>query len=161
VLREESGTAREVQSKTRELAIDIPEKKEVGIEVASSAPGVLAIRASDPKRIELPTHVAYWRATHARPVVVEAGNAGLVLRVAARARVARATESTVKIALTASYARASRAGQQAFLATVSRSEFDRYALGPVEEAPTDRAVFYVMVPPNDRVAIAPTTGAVD
>lgn len=161
-LHEHGGAARGLEA-TGELAIDIPPGAIRGVELGLDDPGLLSLRASDPTRVEMPMRAPYWRTTPAQPIVVEAGADGSILRVSARRSLPRTQTTPVSLTLVVEVRDGSGAalgGPAASTATVARSAFDRYE-GADGVAPSERAVFYVVVPPRARARMWPPDGVLD
>ncbi len=148
---------------TGEVAIDVADGVEAGVELWRSSPGLLGVRASDATKLEPNTRIAAWRSTPERPVVVTAGSEPLVLRVSARAPVPRDATAEVPIVLDATISGDAGVVPQsvALRATRARSLFDRYDTKAPSSAPTTSAVFNILVPPQGTLTLAPAQGPVD
>jgi len=151
-----------------EVRVDVPLDYEVAIELWRSSPGFLSLRASDPERLETATHVAAWRTTPTRPVVVTAGKEPLVLRVTARRPIPRNANETFGIVLDAtitggvSTASHTSVNQSVMLrASRARSIYDRYDVRTPDAAPTATAVFHLVVPAAGTLTLTPAEGQVD
>ena len=161
-LRERSGATRALGA-NGELVVDVPSDAVLGVDLAIGKPGALSLRASDPTRVDLPARVPFWRATPARPVVVEAGPEGTILRVSARKPLPRTQGTPVSLALVVAVSGAAGkpVGESTTTSTdVVRSAIDRYD-GADDVAPSDRVVRYVVVPPRGRVTLSPPDGSLD
>lgn len=156
-----------------ELSVDVPADEELGVEFARSTPGVLSLRSNDPGRIEPSGHIAAWRTSKDRPLVVRAGGDPLVLRVSARRPVPRNAVETFSIALDATItsdgfqtvaveSAPKQDGQTVMLrAERIRSVYERYDGRDPEAAPTTSAVFHILVPPKGTLTLTPAEGTVD
>lgn len=153
-----------------EVRVDVPLDYQVGVELWRSTPGFLSIRADDPRRLEPSTHVAAYRARRTRPVVIDAAEAPLLVRVAARRAVPRTAGETFSIALDATISRSGAAQastsdaaieRRALRATRPRSLYDRYDLRTPDAAPTQGAVFHLLVPAFGRLTLAPVDEPLD
>jgi hypothetical protein len=132
--------------------------------VTLRAPGSLdaqeAVPATAPRDDLRP--VAYYRALPDRPVVVSAGPEPLVVRVSARRALARSVPDASALVLTASFeAPGHETLTSNFQATVDRSAHDRYASLDGDLAPSEPAVFYVLVPADGHATLRPVEGPVD
>lgn len=157
-----------------EVQVDVPEDYEAAIELSRSTPGALTLRATDPSKLEPVVRAAAWRATQGRPVVVKAGAEPIVLRVSARRPVPRDAHETFSIALDAKIAgsfqsvslgaaAAAPGGDQVvpLRATRVRSIYDRYDLRDPDAAPTNSAVFHVLIPASGTLSLTPAEGTLD
>lgn len=142
--------------------LEIPPGKTVSFEVSTSVSGHVALDASDAEGVTLASSLAYFRTSQVRPVVVAADDGSLVLRVSARKPVARSTTEPVAISLAMDVGKPSGARVLATLAgVVARSRVDRYELPSGEVAPSEPAVFYVLVPAGGRATLKPAEGELD
>jgi len=157
-----------------EVTVDVPEDEELGIEVTRSTPGVLSLRSNDPGKLEPSGHIAAWRTTKERPLIVRAGADPLILRVSARRAVPRNAVETFSIVLDATITGddgfqtvavpgpKAPDGQVVMLrADRIRSVYDRYDGREPEAAPTTSAVFHILVPAKGSVTLTPAEGAID
>jgi hypothetical protein len=132
------------------------------------------MRSNDPSKIEPSSHVPAWRTTKERPLVVKAGGEPLILRVSARRAVPRNAVETFSIVMDAMITggegfqtvgvtdKPKSAGQVVMLrAERARSVYDRYDGREPEAAPTNSAVFHVLVPAKGTLTLTPAEGAVD
>lgn len=150
-----------------EVRVDVPLDYEVAIELWRSTPGFLSLRATDPGRLEPSSHVAAYRATRDRPLIVEAGKEPLVLRVAARRPVPRNANETFGIVLDASItggaggSKPGTDGTTMLRATRPRSLYERYDVRAPDAAPTTTAVFHLLVPASGTLTLTPADEPVD
>jgi hypothetical protein len=160
-VRYEDGTVANVEAKG-ELLLKVPDGNTVGIELSSASAKPIEVRAADPQRIEPPTHAVYWRATPTLPAIVTAGTSALVVRVTARRPVPRSATQPVSIELVATVASAAGATQATPInVTRARSPFDRYETREPMEAPTEKAVFYVIIPAGGTATLTPARTPID
>lgn len=160
-VRGEDGSMRVVEGRG-EVSVDVEAGRASGVEIATDEPQALTTYASDPARVSQPETVRYWRATPERPAVVAAGAQPIVLRVSARRPVLRsgAQDVTFAVKVTVSAEASSRATTTRSI-TTRLSEVDRYEGRDPVLSPTDRAVFYVLVPARGEAELAAVEGAVD
>ncbi len=155
-----------------ELSVEVASDEEVGIEVTRQTPGIVSLRASDPSKVEPSGHVSAWRAQKDRPLVVRAGSEPLILRLSVRRPVPRNAVETFSIVLDAtitgsegfqSVAVDKMAQNQSVMlrANRSRSPFDRYDGREPPAAPTNSAVFHVLVPGGGTLTLTPADGPLD
>jgi hypothetical protein len=148
-----------------ELSFAVEEGRLASVEAMRAGPGRLALHAQGDGAVEPAAHAIAWRTTPARPLFVDAGTSDLVLRVSARRPLARASLGDFEIALDASIESGGDAPAQrastTLRATRPRAPFDRYEGPSPLEAPTESAVFHVLVPAGARVRLAPREGEID
>jgi hypothetical protein len=159
VVRGQDGTAQTVEG-DGEARVDVPDGRALGIELGADEGRTLVLRASDATLVESASRVAYWRTTSEQPVVVTASSRQLVLLVTTRRPVPRSLAEPVAIALGVSITSPTASTSTTLTATVERSAYDRYE-DDREQAPSERAVFYVLVPPGGTTTLQPREGALD
>jgi hypothetical protein len=158
-VRGEDGSMRVVEGRG-ELRVDV--ERVSGVEIATDEAQAITIYASDPARVSMPETVRYWRATPERPAIVAAGAQPIVLRVSARRPVPRSGAQEVSFAVEVTVAaEGSPRATTTRPITTRRSDVDRYEGRDPDLSPTERAVFYVLVPARGEAALAPVEGAVD
>jgi hypothetical protein len=113
-----------------------------------------------------PESVDFTRATPERPVVVEADESPLVLRLSARIPLQPGSQPEQLLLLVRIEAPRFPPKNQRFEAVVAVAANDRYRPGgvitPANAAlPSERALFHVLVPAFGRVTLGPATGVVD
>jgi hypothetical protein len=164
LVRDAAGGVRSV-SGAGELSVALEDGRLASLEALGSGPGRVALRAHGDGAVEPAAHAVAWRTTPARPLVVDAGTSDLVLRVSARRPVARASVGDFTIALDASIedgdGLAARRAGTTLRATRPRATFDRYEGPSPAEAPTESAIFHVLVPAGARVRLTPREGELD
>jgi len=156
-----------------ELTVDVPADEELGVELTRSTPGVLSLRSNDPSKVEPSGHIAAWRTTKERPLIVKAGAEPIVLRVSARRAVPRNAVETFSIVMDATITAGEGfqtvavtdkqpQGESVMLrAERARSVYDRYDGRDPDAAPTSSAVFHLLVPATGTLTLTPAEGAVD
>lgn len=155
-----------------EVIVEVENDEEVGIEITRQTPGVLSLRAADASKIETAGRVAAWRAQKDRPLIVRAGAEPLILRVSARRPVPRNAVETFSVVLDATItggegfqtvAVDKPAENQSVMlrAERGRSPYDRYDGREPAAAPTNSAVFHVLVPAKGTLTLTPADGPVD
>ncbi len=167
-VRDAEGDVRSVTG-VGELRVAIEEGRLASVELGRGSPGLVGLVATGDGAVEPSAHVVAWRTTAARPVLVDAGTSDLTLRIAARRPVARTSAGEVELSLEATIEptdAAARGGGRAPIhttlrATRQRARFARYEGPRPLEAPTESAVFHVLVPAGARVRLAATDGALD
>lgn len=141
-----------------ELAPD----EQVEFEVASSGDEPIALDAAAGGSVSLGRSLRFFRAASDRPVRIDVGAEPLVVQVHARRPVARSSDEPVDIALVSAITQPSRKATRTLLsATRSRSRFDRYQDAGGELAPTEAAVFRLLVPARSRLELKPQEGELD
>lgn len=157
----EDGSLRMVEGRG-EITVATEAGRVAGVEIATDEPQAVALFASEPSRVAMPEIARYWRATPERPAVVAAGAEPIVLRVSARRPVPRSGAKEVSFAVDVNVtAGASPPAPTRRAITTKRSEVDRYEGRDPELAPSERAVFYVLVPAGGVAQLTPVDGAVD
>ena len=141
-----------------QLTIDVPPGVTAGIELALSSPATLAVRALAGAAPELATRSTAWRTTPERPLIVAAGEAATILRLSARAPVLRTSVAPVALALDVDLDLGNGVhARKTLRATVRRSPYDRYPGERVTSAPTEAAVFYLVLPAGATATVTPAT----
>jgi hypothetical protein len=160
-VRYEDGTVANVAG-NGELVMKVPDGNVVGVELTAPGDRPIEVRAVDPKRVEPPTRAAYWRASSARPAMIAGGPDPLIVRVTARRGVPRTASEMfpINLAVTAT-SRTGATTTSPVHAERARSRFDRYESRDPAEAPTDKLVFYVVVPPGGTTQITPLDATLD
>jgi hypothetical protein len=160
-LRARDGAQRVVTG-AGELTLNVAAGEQLGVELSSPMTETIALYATDASHVELPSTLTCYRTTAERRALVVAGASALVLRVTARLPVDRTLEAPSELALTlATDDAAGHTTRETRRANVTRSLFDRYTGWSAEYAPSERAVFYVLVPARGRVLLGPPTGMLD
>ena len=145
-----------------QVVADLAPDEQAEFEVASQGEEPIALDAADGGSVSLGRSLRYFRCTVERPVRIDAGAEPLVLQVHARRPVPRACTDPVDIALVSTIARHSRRSASALLsATRARSRFDRYEDADGELAPTQAAVFRLLVPARTSLTLKPRQGELD
>lgn len=140
------------------LDVSIAPDDTAGVELGLSVAGTLAIHASPTAKIDLATRSIAWRSSRDRPVVVSAGPAPTVLRIAARAPIARSALEPVDVELAADVELSNGEHvRRAFHAVLQRSTYDRYASRRSTTAPTEAAIFYVVLSAGATVTLTPSS----
>lgn len=153
--RDESGAVH-VQRGAAEIEVGpFPDLRSV--EVTASSASILEARASNAADVEWLGWTNAFRATKAKPVVVESPEASRVLRVSARRPSSRTADTVTTIGLDVELLGLPRPLSQSVRLEVSRSRLDRYQDADPLEAPTDPLAFYVAMPMGSRVSISPET----
>lgn len=145
-----------------QVVAELAPDEQAEFEVASEDDEPIAIDAADGGSVSLGRSLRYFRSTADRPVRVDVGAEPLVLQVHARRPVARSSDAPVEIALVSTITKRSRKLTRTLLsATGARSRFDRYEDAGDELAPTESAVFHLLVPARTRLALRPREGELD
>lgn len=145
-----------------QVVADLSPNEHAEFEVASEGGEAIAIDAADGGNVSLGRSLRYFRSAPDRPVQIVIGSESLVLQVHARRPVARSSDAPVDIALVSTFTKPSRRSSSTLLsATSTRSRFDRYEDADGELAPTDAAVFRLLVPARTRLALKPRDGELD
>ncbi len=155
-VRDLHGGARMLRA-SGELVISSTDAGDESVEIESDRDVLLNVRTSDPHRVDWFGYSQAWRASLARPILVESPETDRLLRVTIRRAVDRSDTTTVGLeavvdvtgpTLRAPLHRVMRAGRL-------RSRFDRYEAFDPTEAPTERFTFFVAVPRGGRALITP------
>jgi hypothetical protein len=146
-----------------QVVAELASEEQADFEVASEADEPIALDAADGGSVSLGRSLRYFRSADDRPVLLDAGAEPLVLQVHARRPVARASDAPVDIALVSTITPRSRRPANTLLlcATRERSRFDRYQDSSGELAPSEAAVFHLLVPAHSRLALQPREGELD
>lgn len=145
-----------------QVVADLAPDEQAEFEVASEVDEPIALDAADGGGVSLGRSLRYFRCTADRPVRIDVGAEPLVLQVHARRPVARSSADPVDIALVSTITRPSRKSTSTLLsATRTRSRFDRYEDAYGDLAPTEAAVFRLLVPARTSLALNPREGEVD
>ena len=158
---EENGEKRLVEGHG-EVRIQTEEGRAVAVEVESDEPHAITVFASDLSSVAVPETAHYWRTTQERPVVIRAGPLPTVLRVSVRRPSSRSGGEALSFTMTTTIAAPAAARTTTTrIFTTKRSEVDRYEGRDPALAPSERTVFFVLVPSNATAELAPADGAVD
>jgi hypothetical protein len=161
LLRQDDATDTTVDGRG-ELTIEIAAGRTVGVELTRGTPGILAVRATDPTKLEPSTHAIAWRTRPDHPAIVTAGASAILLRVTARRPVPRNLGEESTITLDATIATPGGTPETALLrAQRPRSIYDRYDAKAPMEAPTTSAVFHLLVPAGATATLTPEGSALD
>jgi hypothetical protein len=160
MVRDEDGTTR-VEEGPGEVVVRVEAGHRAGVEATRTSPGVLSLRASEPRGVEPSGHAVAWRATTLRPLIVDAGRSPLVLRMSTRRPLPRGAAEPTEVALDATLLSPEGEQPTTLRAQRTRSRFDRYESRDPVEAPTESAVFHVVVPAGGSVRLAPHEGTLD
>ncbi|MGZ3422916.1 MAG: hypothetical protein ACXVEE_33960, partial [Polyangiales bacterium] len=161
IVRHPDGRVDNLEGKGQ-LEVSVPPDYEVGVELARSTPGLLSVRSSEPSKVEPLTMVAAWRSTKERPYVVTGGASPTIVRVSARRPVSRGEVGESSIILDATITGDGIAQESVMLrASRARSLFDRYDLVKGSDAPTQSAVFHLVLPPHGTLTLTPVEGPID
>jgi hypothetical protein len=155
VVRAESGAERVVEGAGAIEVASAPGALE-SVELSCSRDALVEVRALDPSRVDWLGNVRAWRASRSRPVIVESPDAERILRLTLRRPVDRRDGRAAVVAADLEIRMPSgKISTRAFRAERPRSRIDRYAaLDPVE-APSERAMLYVVLPKGATARVAP------
>ena len=145
-----------------QVVADLAPDEQAEFEVTAEGDERIALDAADGGGVSLGRSLRFFRSASNRPVQVDVGAEPLVLQVHARRPVARSSDAAVDIELESTITQPSRRSASSLLtATRARSRFDRYEDTDGELAPTEAAVFRLLVPARTRLALSPPEGELD
>jgi hypothetical protein len=154
LVRGPSGIIREVQAHGS-VSITGTTGDAESVEFSSDRDALVDVRSPEPDDVDWYGLVHAWRATHARPVVIESPDIDRVIRVTVRSPLDRRDNVPVNLGVLVEVTGESVSTSQVFSAQRSRSRFDRYeALDPLD-APSEHAVFFVGIPRGGVATLTP------